>query len=62
MSSLPSPATHSPREATRGMLLGVLGVLVFALSIPMTRLATGPGAASGSALPLPAEFVAKALK
>lgn len=58
MSSLPSPATHSPREATRGMLLGVLGVLVFALSIPMTRLATGPGAASGSALPLPAEFVA----
>ena len=58
MSSRPSFAADAPHEVTRGILLGVLGVLVFALSIPMTRLATGPGAAVGGALPLPAEFVA----
>lgn len=58
MSNDPLPAVGASRDATRGMLLGALGVFVFALSIPMTRLATGPGAASAGALPLPAEFVA----
>jgi drug/metabolite transporter (DMT)-like permease len=49
------PAAH---DVGRGLALGVLAVLVFALSIPMTRLATGPQAAAPGALPLPAEFVA----
>jgi drug/metabolite transporter (DMT)-like permease len=40
--------------ATQGWLLGVLGVLIFALTIPMTRLASG----SLTAPQLPAEFVA----
>lgn len=31
-----------PSEATRGMALGALGVLIFALTLPMTRLAVGP--------------------
>lgn len=40
--------------ATRGWLLGALGVALFALTIPMTRLASG----SLAAPQLPAEFVA----
>lgn len=32
---------HSPAE-NRGMLLGLLGVLIFAMTLPMTRLAVGP--------------------
>lgn len=41
-------------DASRGWLLGLLGVAIFALSIPMTRLAGG----SAQAPQLPAEFVA----
>jgi drug/metabolite transporter (DMT)-like permease len=48
----PAPAGLSP--ATRGWLLGALGVALFALTIPMTRLASG----SLAAPQLPAEFVA----
>ena len=47
--SPPSPApalsTTSSSDATRGLLLGVAGVVMFALSIPMTRLAGGSAAA-----------------
>lgn len=42
------------RDARLGLALGALGVLVFALSIPMTRLASG----SEAAPQLPAAFVA----
>ncbi|MDR7332759.1 DMT family transporter [Roseateles asaccharophilus] len=38
-------STTSASDATRGLLLGVAGVLMFALSIPMTRLAGGSDAA-----------------
>ena len=48
----PDSARWSPQ--TRGWLLGGLGVLLFALTIPATRLASGPL----SAPQLPAEFVA----
>jgi drug/metabolite transporter (DMT)-like permease len=53
-----SPQSGTPwralAPATRGWLLGLLGVAIFALSIPMTRLASG-----SLAVPqLPAEFVA----
>ena len=34
-------STTTSSDATRGLLLGVAGVLMFALSIPMTRLAGG---------------------
>ncbi|CAM3780925.1 DMT family transporter [Roseateles saccharophilus] len=37
--------TTSASDATRGLLLGVAGVVMFALSIPMTRLAGGSAAA-----------------
>ncbi len=56
-SSAPSSAAQPPRRlsaATQGGLLGVLGVLIFALTIPMTRLASGPLAAPQ----LPPVFVA----
>ena len=50
------PAQRAPRLSTtaQGWLLGGLGVLIFALTIPMTRLASG----SLAAPQLPAEFVA----
>ncbi|HEY0957195.1 MAG TPA: DMT family transporter [Roseateles sp.] len=38
-------STTSASDATRGLLLGVAGVAMFALSIPMTRLAGGSEAA-----------------
>ena len=52
----PAPAQPAPRlsASTQGGLLGCLGVLIFALTIPMTRLASG----SLAAPQLPAEFVA----
>ena len=56
----PAPRRWLPRRAQRlspqtlGWLLGGLGVLIFALSIPMTRLASG----SLAAPQLPAVFVA----
>ena len=55
-SPLDTPCVPSPRwsPATRGWLLGGLGVLIFALTIPMTRLASG----SLAAPQLPAVFVA----
>ncbi len=38
-----SPATQTLRQAeTRGLWLGALGVAIFALTLPMTRLAVGP--------------------
>lgn len=46
-SSTPSTAvsTAGASDATRGLLLGAAGVVMFALSIPMTRLAGGSAAA-----------------
>lgn len=38
----PRPRWWSPAPATRGWWLGLLGVALFALTIPMTRLASGP--------------------
>ena len=62
VSSAPPSVTQPARRlsarrlstATQGWLLGVLGVLIFALTIPMTRLASGPLAAPQ----LPPVFVA----
>ena len=47
-------ASLSNKRASRGLWLGALGVVIFALSIPMTRLASG----SADAPQLPALFVA----
>lgn len=45
----PTPLHHSPTpsatDARRGLALGVLGVFIFALTLPMTRLAVGPAEA-----------------
>lgn len=43
----PTPAAVAPSaaDASRGLLLGAAGVLMFALSLPMTRLAGGSAAA-----------------
>ena len=30
------------RDETRGLWLGLLGVVIFAMTLPMTRLAVGP--------------------
>ena len=38
--TMPAPETLSPRER-RGFALGLLGVLIFAMTLPMTRLAVG---------------------
>jgi drug/metabolite transporter (DMT)-like permease len=57
LSHPPAPAPESGlglSPATRGWLLGALGVLVFAMTIPMTRLASG----SLAEPQLPAAFVA----
>src|SRR5215510_15293604 len=42
-----APAAHSAaaERLRRGYLLGLIGVALFALTIPMTRLASGPLAA-----------------
>ena len=56
-STAPPSAVQPARRisaATQGWLLGALGVLIFALTIPMTRLASGPLAAPQ----LPPVFVA----
>ena len=45
MSSLPLASRAALSDQTRGLLLGALGVFIFALSIPMTRLAGGTAAA-----------------
>jgi drug/metabolite transporter (DMT)-like permease len=52
MPTVPSP-TPSPDAARRGLLLGALGVVIFALTFPMTRLAVG----SVEAPQLPPAFV-----
>ncbi|RTL37796.1 MAG: DMT family transporter [Burkholderiales bacterium] len=44
-STSPAVAAATPSDAARGMALGLAGVLMFALSIPMTRLAGGSTAA-----------------
>src|SRR6185295_1886807 len=42
-SPAPSPtASADAARARRGLALGALGVLIFALTFPMTRLAVGP--------------------
>src|SRR5580765_2210883 len=41
MSSAASSSTGASRE-TLGLWFGALGVLIFALTLPMTRLAVGP--------------------
>ena len=43
----------SARNETRGLWLGLLGVVIFAMTVPMTRLAVGPATAPQ----LPPEFV-----
>ena len=35
---------QDPRDESRGLWLGLLGVAIFALTLPMTRLAVGPAA------------------
>src|SRR5690242_9647300 len=40
-----STASHDASHLRRGMALGTLGVLIFALTFPMTRLAVGPAEA-----------------
>ena len=45
MTALASPPPARIDDASRGLLLGALGVFIFALSIPMTRLAGGTAAA-----------------
>eukprot|EP01136_Pigoraptor_vietnamica_P042806 Opistho-1_new@17394 len=45
MSSLPLSTRAPLSDQTRGLLLGAVGVFIFALSIPMTRLAGGSAAA-----------------
>ncbi|CAN5140567.1 DMT family transporter [soil metagenome] len=53
MNTSPS-LVSTPAQQTRGLLLGVVGVLIFAMSIPMTRLAGG----TAEAPQLPPVFVA----
>ena len=49
----PGAVGPSAAEVTRGLLLGVLGVAIFAMTLPMTRLAVG----DASAPQLPPAFV-----
>ena len=49
-------AAPSEPDVARGFALGALGVLIFAMTLPMTRLAVGPA----SAPQLPPEFVTAA--
>lgn len=41
-SPVPPAAAAHPGQAARGLWLGALGVLIFAMTFPMTRLAVGP--------------------
>ena len=38
----PSRAAPSTADETRGLWFGLLGVVIFAMTTPMTRLAVGP--------------------
>jgi hypothetical protein len=40
-----SSASPTPAQVRRGLLLGLLGVVMFAMTFPMTRLAVGDVAA-----------------
>lgn len=42
--ALADAASPSPRDLARGLWLGTLGVAIFAMTLPMTRLAVGPAA------------------
>ena len=39
---MPTSSATSSRHETRGLALGLLGVVIFAMTVPMTRLAVGP--------------------
>ena len=39
---MPTASTHISQQETRGLVLGLLGVVIFAMTVPMTRLAVGP--------------------
>jgi len=39
---MPAPFPSSHRSETRGLALGLLGVVIFSMTLPMTRLAVGP--------------------
>ena len=39
---MPTASDNAYRRETRGLALGLLGVVVFAMTVPMTRLAVGP--------------------
>jgi len=43
-SSTSTPTSPSRRDETRGLWFGLLGVVIFAMTTPMTRLAVGPAA------------------
>lgn len=40
-----TPASPSPAQVRRGLLLGFVGVVIFAMTFPMTRLAVGDASA-----------------
>ncbi len=39
---MPTPSAIARRRETQGLALGLLGVLIFSMTLPMTRLAVGP--------------------
>ncbi len=39
---MPTASVTASRNETRGLALGLLGVVIFAMTVPMTRLAVGP--------------------
>ena len=41
---MPTTTARHPLDETRGLWLGLLGVTIFAMTLPMTRLAVGPAA------------------
>ncbi len=41
MTNTPTPLTPTPAQVRRGLMLGLLGVVMFAMTFPMTRLAVG---------------------
>ena len=43
--SAPAPGAPSSAQVRRGLLLGLLGVVIFAMTFPMTRLAVGDASA-----------------
>jgi len=41
LTNTPTPLTPTPAQVRRGLMLGLLGVVMFAMTFPMTRLAVG---------------------